>query len=79
MNARSQISHAGMRRHRLVRAVHAGDEVVVRHRLVDEPPPGGVDRDQAGLGAVEREMRIGAAAAVEPAVSDTGVQNAGAA
>ena len=29
--------------------------------------PGGVHRDQAGLGAVEREMRIGAAPAGEPA------------
>ena len=53
-------------RHRLVRAVHADDELVVGHRLIDEAPARGVDRDQAGLGAVERQMRIGAAPAREP-------------
>ncbi len=53
-------------------------EVVVRDRLVDEAPARRVDRDQAGLGAVEREMRERRRARRRAsAVSDTGVQNAG--
>ena len=54
------------RRHRFMRAMHADDELMIRHRLVDEAPARGIHRDQAGLGAVEREMRIGAAPAGEP-------------
>ena len=49
-----------------MRAVHADDKLMIRHRLVDEAPARGIDGNQAGLGAVEREMRIGAAPAGEP-------------
>src|SRR5882757_3427208 len=47
--------------------MHADDELMIRHRLVDEAPARGIHSDQPGLGAVEREMRIGAAPAGEPA------------
>ena len=47
-------------------AMHADDELMVRHRLIDKAPPGVVHRDQAGLRAVERKMRIGAAPASQP-------------
>src|SRR5437899_99708 len=39
---------------------------MIRHRLVDEAPARGIDGDQTGLGAVKRQMRIGAAPAGEP-------------
>src|SRR6187455_924532 len=49
-----------------MRAMHADDELVIRHGLVDEAPARGVYSDQTGLGAVECQVRIGAASAGEP-------------
>ena len=58
MKERSQISHAGTLGARGIRAQHRLDEVVIGVRLVDEAPAVLVHRDQAGLGAVEQDVRI---------------------